>query len=428
MVAQILSALRSNFAGNRLFRNFAWLMGAEFLSRVCRIVTAIIIARTLDVAAFGIAALALTVFELLRVFTENGIGAAVIRAPDDELEATAHTAYRLMWIVCQSLASVQICAGIILQSLYPQTQLGSMLGVLAIIYLIMPFGVVQAYLLQRQQQMKRLALVATSQTLSDHLLTAGLAIAGLGPWALILPKLLTTPIWLVGIRSSHAWRYQPEATHHPVRQILIFSAPVLTAELAVVAREQADKVIIVWYYGLDILGLYYFAFNAGLGLSSSLNRAFINALYPNLCAGRPAISVLYRRFRTAMLMFAIPLCCGYLLQAAAALYYVPIIFGAGWSYAAPLVASLCLLGPSKLIIDSLRVYCRTQGNTKFEFAYSLLLTGLLLTPLATLAPLGLIPAVSSAIFSTSLFSLVSLSLVLIQPPGDWEWPNRRARI
>ena len=67
MAIHILSAMRSKLIDNRLFGNFAWLMAAEFLSRLCRIITAIIIARTLDVAAFGIAALALTVFELLGI-------------------------------------------------------------------------------------------------------------------------------------------------------------------------------------------------------------------------------------------------------------------------------------------------------------------------------------------------------------------------
>lgn len=428
MAIHILSAMRSKLIDNRLFGNFAWLMAAEFLSRLCRIITAIIIARTLDVAAFGIAALALTVFELLRVFTENGIGAAVIRAPDDELEATANTAYRLMWMVCLSLAILQICVGIILQSVYPQTELGGMISVLAIIYLIMPLGVVQAYLMQRQQRMKRLAIVTTSQTLSDHLLTAGLALAGLGAWALVLPKLLTTPVWLIAIRISHDWRYQPAADHQSAKQIFIFSAPVLTAEIAVAAREQADKIIIAACYGLDVLGLYYFAFNAGVGLSSSLNRAFINALYPNLCADRPSNHKQFKRFRNAMLVFGLPLCCGYMLQAIAALFYVPVIFGTDWAYAAPLVALLCLAGPSKLIIDSLRVYRRALGETKAEFAYALVFTSLLLGPLAILASLGLSPAISAAIMSTTLFSATSLALVLIRSRDRWKLQNRRAQI
>ena len=44
--------------GDRFSRNIGWLTAAEGISRVGRILAAIILARQLDVAAFGVAAIA----------------------------------------------------------------------------------------------------------------------------------------------------------------------------------------------------------------------------------------------------------------------------------------------------------------------------------------------------------------------------------
>ena len=125
---QTISKLTARFGQQKLVRNIGWLTSAELISRVGRIVAAIILARQLDAVAFGIAAIALTIFEITRVFTENGIGAAVVRASADQFERVSNTAYRLMWIVCIGLAGVQISAGLIVEMVLPGRDAGLMVA------------------------------------------------------------------------------------------------------------------------------------------------------------------------------------------------------------------------------------------------------------------------------------------------------------
>ncbi|MEL6753030.1 MAG: hypothetical protein AAFO57_03300, partial [Pseudomonadota bacterium] len=68
----------------------------------------------------------ITVFEIVRVFTENGIGAAVVRAGKTEFDKVANTAHRLMWLVCIGLAAVQLMIGICLEALLPGRGAGAM--------------------------------------------------------------------------------------------------------------------------------------------------------------------------------------------------------------------------------------------------------------------------------------------------------------
>lgn len=391
---------------SRLVRNLGWMTAAETVSRLGRIVTAIILARTMDMTTFGVAAMAITVFELTRIFTENGIGAAVIRAPDETVAAIANTAHRMMWIVCIGLSVLQAGVGLVALHLFPDTDIGWMIFALSGVYLVMPFGLVHAYMLIRAERMKRLAVIASSQTLADHLLTAVLALSGFGAWSIVLPKILTTPIWLFGVRHGKPWKRDAHTGYHQVWQILQFSVPVLLSELAVAAREQCDKLLISAFFGLEVLGLYYFAFNAGLGLSTALNRALNAALYPFLCATEKDGTSLEARFRRALLLAALPLAGVYCAQAAGALIYVPMLFGTNWTHAAPLVALLCLGGPARLLLDSVRIYWRASGHTAHEFKLSLAFAAGTLLPIPMFAVYGLYAASAASIAGATLAALL----------------------
>lgn len=400
---------------SRLLQNLGWMTATEMVGRVGRIVTAIILARTMDMVTFGIAAMAITVFELTRIFTENGIGAAVIRAPENKLIATTNTAYKLMWIVCALLAVFQAVIGLLATFLSPDNDIGLMIFALSIIYLVMPWGLMHAYMLMRQERMKRLAIVSSSQTLTDHILTAILALSGFGAWSIILPKILTTPIWLVGVMHGKPWRRDRTAGTLPIKTILRFSVPVLLSELAVAMREQLDKALVFLLFGIEALGLYYFAFNAGLGLSTALNRALNAVLYPNLCAQAEDTKPLHQRFRSALFTAGGPLACIYFIQSFAALIYVPLLFGDDWAHAAPLVAILCLGGPARMLVDSVRMYWRASGVTTRELKLSFLFAVGALTPIPLLASAGLAAACLGSVIGAMLISL-SLSMPALKGP------------
>lgn len=411
-IANTLNTLNAKFMSGRLGRNVGWLTGAEFISRFGRIIAAVVLARQLDATAFGIAAIAITVFELVRVFTENGIGAAVVRATKQDFHQIANTAHRLMWVVCIGLAVSQLLIGFVVEAIVPGQGLGAMIAVLSGVFLIMPFGLMHAYCLQREERMKHLAIVGSSQAVVDHVLTAILALSGFGAWAIVLPKLLTVPIWLIGVTWSRPWKRQASAGFASSRAILSFSLPVLGAELLSAFRDHLDKLAISLTLGIDALGIYYFAFNAGLGVSSALNRAFSSAVYPHFCAARDKAAA----YRKAISGLGILLGSAYIFQAAAALLYVPIVFGASWAHAAPLVAVLCLGGPARLFVDAARMQIRAEGYSGRELRIALGLSVSVLAPFCAAAPFGLMPAAIASVVGACVYaSAITLMRLDLKP-------------
>ncbi|MXO66341.1 oligosaccharide flippase family protein [Altericroceibacterium endophyticum] len=314
---------------------------AEMITRVVRIGAILVIARRTDPALLGTAAAALSLFELIRVLANAGIGQRIIAASDAELPAICNTAARLFWAICLSVSIIQLTIAGGLYLFTVQDEAALMLAVLSAVYLIMPPGLVQIFLLMRAGRLGATARIGATQTMADHIFTVGLVLIWPTAWAIVLPKLLTAPIWTVLARRAQPWSPDRSAGYAPVRHFHGFGFAILGSELLGALRLQADKLIIAALLGVEALGLYYFAFNAGLGITQSFTSAFGTVVFPHLCrAGdEQERQARLREASSLGLLFLVPLIAA---QGLLAPFYVPFLFGNEWTPAAPYLSLLCL--------------------------------------------------------------------------------------
>jgi len=365
---------------NKFICNLGWLGCSEFIVRLTRLLTAIILARVLDPITFGVAALVLTINEMVKVMNQNGISAKIVQCKSEELEQICNTAYRVNLILCTSLCAIQCLIAYPLADFYQTPQLIPMLQVLALVYLIMPFGMVQSALIKRQQKLKIRAIIDGGQVSIDNILTALLALCGLGAWAIVLPKFLTAPYWLFGYRRAIKWQPRGKLLDFTsFGQLFTFARYFLSIEFLKTARLNLDNLIIGRILGMEVLGLYYFARNAGLGFSLSLCNAINNALFPNLCEKASDKSKLKKGLSQNLMIIAvivIPLIC---LQAFLAPWYVPLIFGEKWTSAIPILMMLCLSaivrpfaeGASSLLIATNKIDIDLKWQVMFTLIFLL---------------------------------------------------------
>lgn len=352
-----------------LIRGVAAFGGAELANRIVRILTTVVIARQLAPDIVGQAALTLTLFEIVRVFAGIGIGQRIIACEASELARTCNSAHRLFWLWSIVMVCTQFAAAALLGLVFGYSAAAWMLVVLALVYPMMPGGLVQVHLAMREGLNGRLAKTAASQAIADHLLTASLLLAWPSPWAIVLPKLLTAPVWLIMSRRNRPWQPDPAAGYAPMRDLLRFGSGVLTSDGLNALRTQGDNLIIAAMMGTSALGAYYFAFNAGLGIVTSLVGAFATVSFPMLCAHQPgqAATALRRVLKIGGIIF-IPMVA---LQALLAPLYVPLVFGQHWAFAAPLIAILCLAGLAHLASSLTANWLRSQGRVAHDAGRSL---------------------------------------------------------
>jgi len=407
-----LNTFRSQGSEHVFLKNLGWLGTSEVFVRVTRLITAVVLARVMDPLLFGLAALVLTINELIRVFNRNGIGAKLVQCSDDELSTISNTAYRLNFIFCISLFIIQCAAAYPLAKFYATPELVPMLQVLSLTYLLMPFGMVQAALVQREQRLKTAALIDGGQVGIDNVITTLLAISGLGAWAIVLPKFLTSPIWVFGYRRAFRWQPTgPFLSFQLWRDVLQFGRYYLSIELLKTARLNLDNMIIGRVLGMEALGLYYFARNAGLGFSLSLINAMNSALYPNLCEVRDNATQLKARFTRNLKqisLITVPLIS---LQAGLAFIYVPIVFGDQWLTAVPTLTLLCLSALPRPLAESASALTLATNRIDLDFKWNILFTIVFVLSVCIAANISLYAVAVTILFIYAISQPIYLAYV-----------------
>jgi lipopolysaccharide exporter len=417
--ADLLLRRARGWLADPMLRGIGAFGSAELANRGVRLITTVIIARQLAPNIVGEAALALTLFELVRVLGSIGVGQRIIAAHEGELAAVCNTANRLFWIWSMVLVVIQLGIAVLLHAAFGQTGAATKLAALSAVYLLMPAGLVSCYLAMRDGLNTRLARTAATQAVSDHLMTAALLLIWPDPWSIVLPKLLTTPIWLFMTRRNRPWQPDPNAGQSCWRGMVRYGGGVLAADGLTALRQQGDNLIIAATMGSSALGAYYFAYNAGLGIITALVGGFGTVSFPMLCAAPkgPARQLVLRKIVLGGTALFVPLIAA---QSLLAPYYVPLIFGAHWRFAAPLIAILCLAGFGQLASILTANWLRAEGRVRTDAGRSLMscvfaLSGLYLGTLTGSLQFAVIGLVAGTVLAAGLAALHTLAPVLQRP-------------
>jgi PST family polysaccharide transporter len=230
------------------------------------------------------------------------------------------------------------------------------------------------------------------------------------PAALVLPRVATAPLWLWGMRRLHPVRL-PAARPAPIRPFLRFGGWVLASEVVRALRLQIDKLLIGAFLGAEALGLYFFAFNAGLGLATSASVAFARVAFPRIAAAADRS----RAARDSILLATLATAPVVLLQALAAPVYVPILFGAEWAHVAPVVSILCLAAIPAMLWTGTAQWHRAEERAHAEFNVTAALTAALAASTWALAPHGLEAIAWGYLAVATVIQVVAALPLLLRP-------------
>jgi PST family polysaccharide transporter len=382
------------WAARPFVRNLGSMGGAQIAMRLSRLITTVVLTRLLNPQDYGMAAVVLTVYEMVALFTRNGIAAKVVQTCETQVAAVAETAYWLTWIVCGGLLVIQLLVAVPIALLYHDVRLALPIAMMGSIYLATPLCNIQCAFMQREGRLGRFALASGLQVTSDNILTGIFAVCGMGMWAIVLPKLLVAPIWVVVTRSGHSWRPRSSWPHRGALQgwqdIARFSRHVIGVEIMTTLQANIDNLLVGYFLGVQALGIYYFAFNAGLGISLGLVNAFGVAVYPHLCQVRRDRALLTARYHGSLRTLGLIVVPLVLLQVLLAPIYVPLVFGQKWACAVPVLMIICLSALPRPFASTCSQLLKAVGRPDIELRWQAALTTILVAALIGGAQFGLL--------------------------------------
>ena len=367
--------LLRRFSSSNLLKNFGWVLSGQILVKFSRLVTTAILARELSIDDYGYVAIILTTTQYLMVVAQSGTKDRIIQCKDNQLNVVAQTSWNIQFLIGVTSFTIQALCAHIISKILGNGELFLPIFIAGIIHLITPFSYVQLAIIQRRCNFKLYSKIDSSVIIVDNFSSALFAVLGLGYWSIVLKGFVCLPLQIILCYRWEKWRPILTFQMNQWRETLFFSLKTLSIDLMRITRESFDYILVGRFLGLQALGLYYFAFNSGLGLSMSIAQPLEKTIYSDFCSklavGLKRIDVI-KSVRLSLAIMSLIIA----LQCLLAKFYVPIVFGTKWIQAGalPILILVCLSGITRLPTRSAFLGLRSIGQIDKELSYSFIFT------------------------------------------------------
>jgi PST family polysaccharide transporter len=303
-----------------------------------------VLARKLELEAFGVVGLTAVLLEYVRVFVDQGFSEAVVQRTQLEKEHL-DTAFwtgvvsgavlgGLLWLSAEPLAAVlgqpEVLAPIIRWS--------------ALALVISGLATTQTALLQRRLAFRQLAVRSFVAQLLSGALAIYLAYTGWGVWALVAHSLGEAAFGVVMLWSVSGWRPGLHVTWRAFRELFLFGVNIVGFKLVNLTSQRIDFLLIGSLLGPAALALYTAAWRVFHAMAKLLTNAINRVAFPLFARLQGEPERLRRAFYEATQLTSLITFPAFFGLAALAPDLLPFAFGEKWTPSADVVRILAFVG------------------------------------------------------------------------------------
>lgn len=290
--------------GRRTVAGLGWMFLSGGGQVVLQVMVLAVLARHVSPAEFGVASAGLVVVALTAVFTEAGVGPALVQRP---LVTARHvrTAYTFQVTVGLTLWVALALGANVVAGLFAMPQVAAVMPVLTF-GLVLQTLTLGDVLLQREMAFRPIALVEfVSWTIGYGGVSIALALDGAGVWAIVLGHLAQALI-----RTVLFWVVRP----HPVRplvdgralaDLLSFGGGYTIGWWANFVARQGDNIVVGRWLGASALGLYTRAYSLMRQPATLFGRVVGRVLFPAMAAVQHDLPRLRRTYVQSVMAVAL---------------------------------------------------------------------------------------------------------------------------
>lgn len=241
---------------DRTVSGMLWNMCGAAVHAALQIAVVSVLARMLAPEDFGLVGAALVVIGFCRIFTQLGVGPAIVQRPDLRGEHV-RAGFALSLLLGVSFGGLLWLAAPWIAGFFRIERLSSVIRILALGYPLVGPTVVAEALLLRHMQFKRLVTVeVVSHALSYGVVGIVLATLDLGAWALVAAYLCQVVLKGVGFFLIGSLQVGFSLERKAIRDLLNYGAGFSLARIANFAALQGDHLVVGRWLGAEALGVY----------------------------------------------------------------------------------------------------------------------------------------------------------------------------
>jgi lipopolysaccharide exporter len=255
-----VSAAEQHGLGTRTLRGMAWAYSSYVGGRILILVSTAILARLLTPSDFGVVALAITFMALLDGLADLGLGPALVIQPAENLYERAETAFVGSAVIGLFLSLVVAAFSPLVASFFHSPALQPIAAALGANFFLRSLGSTPYAITQKTLNFRARTIAEFVDVFVRGSVGIGLALAGFGPWSLVIGYLVGTIAldatiwWLVDWRPH----FKPKLSH--LREMLGFGGKISAISVIATLIANIDYVFIGRVLGAASLGLYTLGF------------------------------------------------------------------------------------------------------------------------------------------------------------------------
>ena len=320
---------------HRTLGGFFWSSGSTTVQALLQLLVLVALARLLTPLDFGVMAAALVVIGFSAIFSQCGIGPAVVQRL--ELHA-AHlrAGFTISLLLGGLLAALVWLLAPVCAEFFRMEQLSPVLKLIALVFPLQALSVVAEALLQREMRFRLLAVIEISAVAVGYGgMGITLAVLGLGVWALVGAHLAQAVLktFLLLIARPHPMR--PGLELRTFAELMYFGGGFTAARVGNYMAGQCDNLVVGRWLGVEALGIYGRAYQLMVGPAMLLGEAIDRVLFPAMSKVQhqpEQLAMAYRRCVAFIALVVLPASAMVVLLAPE---LIQVLLGSEWAQVAP---------------------------------------------------------------------------------------------
>lgn len=349
-----------------------WITISTVISTVFQFVQVAVLARLLAPADFGVVGVSNLIIGFFGVFANLGFSNSIIYKQESNRTVLSTLYWLNMLVGVFIFVVIQFTAPAIV-SFYSEPKLERVLQLSSCYFLIVYFGQLYMFLLEKELRFKSVAAIDITGTVIGTISTVGLAYNGFEELSLIIGQLVSQTIKsaLQIILGRPLFVPAFRFTINKVQEHLRFGIFNLGDGILGFVQSNADNFFIGSILGVKMLGYYTLAYQLAVFPIIRLNPIILQVAYPILAKmqdDNEGLKRAYLKILDVLTFCNLPLLAGLFITAES---LVPLIYGPNWSETTHLIQIFVFVGLFSCLGHPLFTLAFTKGKPNLLFYLNL---------------------------------------------------------
>lgn len=244
-------------------------------------IVTIILARLLEPSDFGLIAMIMVVVGIAQVFTDIGLGGALIQKQDVEhIHYSSVFCFNMLTAIC--LTTITFLSAGEIANFYGNEQLVPLIEVISVLFILSALSSVQAIKLRKNLKYALISKVAFSAASTSGVVGVICAYNGAGVWSLVAQLLSFSICNSIILWLSSGWRPSLVLSYTALQQLWSFGFRLFLSRALEAIFSRIDYLVIGKLFSADTLGYFQRAKQFNLLVIQYTSGSLMSVMFPVL--------------------------------------------------------------------------------------------------------------------------------------------------